>query len=391
MNQKIESNVWKLYVIKGLRWFLLTMPIIVIFFQDQGLSLFEIMILQSTYSIIVACMEIPSGFFADALGRKKSLIIGSFLSFFGFLIISLSFSFWQFILAQILLGIGQSFISGSDSALLYDTLISSKKTDNYDKIEGRSYGIGNFSESIAGILGGLLAVYSLRYPWYVQTGVAFLVIPFAFSLVEPDLGLKNKLERNLNSILKVVRFSLVENKQLRKLILLSSSIGMATLSAAWFAQPYFTSIDLPLKYFGFVWAMLNLTAGFSSVNSYKLNPLINQKTKLLIIASIIGICFIGLSSINNYYGLIFLIVIYVMRGFATPTLYNLINKETSSEIRATVLSVRSFCIRLSFAITAPVIGWVSDNGSLGIGLFILGITTTVLSLISLWKLDLSDD
>ena len=144
MNQKIESNVWKLYVIKGLRWFLLTMPIIVIFFQDQGLSLFEIMILQSTYSIIVACMEIPSGFFADALGRKKSLIIGSFLSFFGFLIISLSFSFWQFILAQILLGIGQSFISGSDSALLYDTLISSKKTDNYDKIEGRSYGIGNF-------------------------------------------------------------------------------------------------------------------------------------------------------------------------------------------------------------------------------------------------------
>ena len=204
-------------------------------------------------------------------------------------------------------------------------------------------------------------------------------------------NLKNKLERNLNSILKVVRFSLVENKQLRKLILLSSSIGMATLSAAWFAQPYFTSIDLPLKYFGFVWAMLNLTAGFSSVNSYKLNPLINQKTKLLIIASIIGICFIGLSSINNYYGLIFLIVIYVMRGFATPTLYNLINKETSSEIRATVLSVRSFCIRLSFAITAPVIGWVSDNGSLGNGLFILGITTTVLSLISLWKLDLSDD
>ena len=103
MSRNIESNIWKLFVIKGLRWFLVAMPIIILFFQETGLSLFEIMILQSSYSVIVACMEIPSGFFADILGRKKSLIIGAFLSFFGFSIISLSFDFWQFMIAQILL------------------------------------------------------------------------------------------------------------------------------------------------------------------------------------------------------------------------------------------------------------------------------------------------
>jgi len=391
MSKNLESNIWKLYIIKGLRWFLVTMPIIIVFFQNVGLSLFEIMILQSIYSIIVASMEIPSGFFADTLGRKKSLIIGAILSFIGFSIISISFFFWQFLIAQILLGIGQSFISGSDSALLYDTLVSSNKTENYEKIEGRSYGIGNFSEAIAGILGGLVAVSSLRYPWYIQTGVAFLVIPLAFSLIEPKLDLKNKIERNINSVLKILKFSIVKNRQLRGLIFLSSSIGMATLSAAWFAQPYFTSINLPLKWFGFIWALLNLTAGFSSVKSYKLNKITDNKSKLLLISTIIGSCFVSLSFIDSYYGLSFLFLIYLMRGFATPTLYNLINKETDSEIRATVLSIRSFFIRISFAITAPVIGWISDNGSLKLGLIFLGILATIFSFMSLWKIKLSDN
>ena len=59
---------------------------------------------------------------------------------------------------QILIGIGGSLMSGSDSALIYDTLLELKDENSYTKIEGRSYGIGNFSESIAGILGGFLAV-----------------------------------------------------------------------------------------------------------------------------------------------------------------------------------------------------------------------------------------
>lgn len=390
MIKSIESNIWKLFIIKGLRWFLVAMPIIILFFQEIGLSLFEIMILQSTYSIVVACMEIPSGFFADVLGRKKSLIIGGFLSFIGFLIISTSFDFWQFMIAQLLLGIGQSFISGSDSALLYDTLISTNKTDIYDKIEGKSYGIGNFSEAIAGILGGFLAASSLRFPWYVQTGVAFLVIPLAFSLVEPKLSLKNKIERSFKSIIKIVKFSLFENRKLRGLILLSSTIGMATLSAAWFAQPYFSLINLPIKWFGIIWAILNITAGFSSVNSYKLSSIIDHKTKLYLVSIILGVSFISLSLIESYIGLIFLILIYITRGLVTPSLYELINKETVSEIRATVLSVRSFFIRISFAITAPIIGWITDHGTLGEGLFFLGAITTIFSCIVLWKLELSD-
>ena len=50
---------------------MLAMPIIVIFFKENGLSLTQIMILQSVYSLTVALTEIPSGYFADFFGRKK--------------------------------------------------------------------------------------------------------------------------------------------------------------------------------------------------------------------------------------------------------------------------------------------------------------------------------
>jgi len=155
----VYSNIWKLYVIKGLKWFMVAMPIVVLFFQENGLSLQQVMILQGIYSFMVAAMEIPSGYLADVFGRKHTMILGTIFCFLGFLVISLSFNFWYFFIGEIILGIGSSFISGADSALMYDSLAESKKEEEYTKVEGVAYGIGNFSEAIAGICGGLLAEY----------------------------------------------------------------------------------------------------------------------------------------------------------------------------------------------------------------------------------------
>ena len=81
---------------------------------------------------------------------------------------------------------------------MYDSLLQSKQTNQYTKIEGKTYSIGNFAEAVAGILGGFLAEMSLRYPWYVQAVVAALAIPFAISLIETTSSGK-KIEKNFKS------------------------------------------------------------------------------------------------------------------------------------------------------------------------------------------------
>jgi MFS family permease len=60
----------------------------------------------------------------------------------------------------------------------------------------------------------------------------------------------------------------------------------------------------------------------------------------------------------------FLFLFYLTRGIATPILKNYINQYAQSEIRATILSVRDFIIRIIFAAIGPLLGWITDNISL---------------------------
>ncbi len=153
---KIKDNIKKMYLIKTLRWFMLVMPIIVLFFQDNGLSMKEVLILQSIFSIAIVLFEIPSGYFSDVMGRKNTIIIGLILGFLGHMTYVVSYNFWGFLIAELVLGLGSSFISGTDSAIIYDTLAQINKKEEYKRIEGKMLAFGNFSESMASIIGGFL-------------------------------------------------------------------------------------------------------------------------------------------------------------------------------------------------------------------------------------------
>ncbi len=71
---------------------MLIMPIVALFYNENGLDNFDIFLLQAIYSVSVAVMEIPSGYMADVVGRKKTLILGSVLGALGYLFYSMSYN-----------------------------------------------------------------------------------------------------------------------------------------------------------------------------------------------------------------------------------------------------------------------------------------------------------
>lgn len=348
------------------------MPIVVLFYNENGLEQFDIFLLQGIYSIAIVVLEIPSGYFADVLGRKKTLTFGAILGFLGFITYALTHGFWGFLIAEIILGLGQSLISGADSAMLYDSLQAQKRDNEYLKYEGRITSIGNFAEALAGISGGLLATISLRTPYFFQSGVAFLAIPAALSLVEP---IRNKtLEKaSFKDILKIFDYALVKNVRLRYNIIFSAIIGSATLSMAWFVQPYFKEIDLPIPMFGVLWTLLNLSVGITSLFAYKAEKALGKTKVILLITLFISGSYILVGQYQTYWGISILFLFYLIRGFATPILKDYINKMTDSAVRATVLSVRNFIIRIVFAGLGPFLGWYTDHYSLAEALSFAGI------------------
>jgi len=357
---------------------MLFMPIVVLFYEDNGLEMRHVFILQAIYSVSIVALEIPSGYLADAVGRKITLIMGTILGFFGFLTYSFSYGFMGFLVAEVILGIGQSLISGADSALLYDTLLENGKSENYIKHEGRMISVGNFAEAIAGIAGGLIATLSLRYPYYAQTIISLIGIPAAFLLYEPK-SKKELIKIKFKDILTIVKYSLYDNYELKWNIIFSSVIGAATLTMAWFVQPYFKLVALPLSWFGIMWTLLNLTVGVSSMYAHKVESYFKFRKVMIAFAILIPAGFIIVSRINMLWGISILFLFYIVRGIATPVLKDYINRLCSSDVRATVLSVRNFVIRVIFAIIGPFVGWYNDKFSLQAALLITGIIFLLLA------------
>ena len=354
------------------------MPIIILFFEENDLSYTQIFVLQSVYCLTLAILEIPSGYFADFFGRKNSLVIGSIFIFLGYLIFCSFIGFEMFLLAEILIAIGGSLMSGADSAIMYDTLVELNRKDQYTRVEGKTYAIGNFSEGIAGLIGGtILASISLLLPFQIQTVILFFCIPISISLIEPSININNRLERGFRSILEVIRYSFYENVKLRWIIIYSSIIGVCSLSAAWLAQPFFIFIEVDLFYYGILWAFLNFTSGIGSYRSYEIEKNYSFERIIMILGSSMSFCFLLVYFVPNYFGIIFIFIIYLLRGVLTPILKNQINLQSESKIRATVMSLRSGLLRILFAIVAPFLGVMADHGGTINSFLLLFIVTII--------------
>ena len=360
---------------------MLYMPIVVPFYESNGLVMKDIMVLQAVYSIAIVVLEIPSGYLADVIGRRKTLVLGAMFGTLGFATYSFSFGFVGFLIAEIILGIGQSCISGADSAMLYDSLLERGEESKYTRFEGRIASLGNVAEAIAGILGGLLAAITLRIPYFAQSFVAFIALPAAITLVEPSRKVP-LIKAGIREIVYITRFALFTDKPLRRNILFSAVTGTATLTMAWFAQPYFEFAHIDILWFGLLWTSLNVAVAVTSYTAHHIEQKLGQKRSILIIALMVPLGYLALSRFHLPIGLIILYLFYLLRGYATPVLKDYINRITASNIRATVLSVRNFIIRLLFALVGPLLGWIKDIYSLPQALLLAGSIFLVLSVLT---------
>lgn len=372
-----------MYIIQSLRWFMLSMPVFVLFLQENGLSLAQILLLQSIFSIVIVGLEIPSGYFSDRFGRKLSIIMGVTIGMFGYVTYSFSFGFPGFLLAEILLAVGASFVSGADSALIYDSLIELDKSDQYAKIEGRKISAQSTSEGLASIIGGFLALLSLRTPFYFQTTLWLLAIPFALSLAEPIKHKAIIAKGHFRNVLKIVKFALHDHSEVKWLIIYSGTVTASGLTIAWFIQPYFQLIGLPLALFGIIWAALQFsTAGFALV-AYKIESWAGRRKSLISLILLTALAYFIVATYESLWAISIFFVFYFVRGFKEPVVKDYINKLISSENRATILSIKSMIARVIFSVVGPIFGWVGDIYSLSTALFVAGITFLILGVIPL--------
>ncbi|MBE0502301.1 MAG: MFS transporter, partial [Desulfuromonadales bacterium] len=225
MSPNLQANIRKLYIFSFLKMMLFPMAIITLFWKDHiGLTLTEIMLLQAVFSLASLSLEYPSGYLSDRLGYRFSLNIATLFGIAGWSLYTVAGSFTGVLVAEILLGISYAFISGSDSALLFETLKQQKKEQLYTLYDGRMSGFAQIGEAVGALGAGLLYAAFPLLPFLIQILVWIVALLITLSLREVEKA-EPPDRSHLHEMIATWRLAWRDNARIRGTILLATSAG----------------------------------------------------------------------------------------------------------------------------------------------------------------------
>jgi len=360
----IENNISKIYVLKFFTMCLVLMPIIVPFFQSVGIGMRGVYLLQSVFAITVFILEIPSGYISDLLGRKNTLIASSCLKGIGFSLFPLASNLTMLIVAEVILGVAVSLQSGTDTALIYDTLEVTENKQAQIKILGKSLSFFALGEGVASLVTSVLLILSFSMKNLAVISAIMSWIPFfiTLTLVEPP---RKKMGTKHRENMGYIYAGLFKQSRLLNLIILNSIFSFSgTLMAVWVFQKYWENLHIPLIYFGFLWAATNFTVSFTSKRAHKVEKRWGSLNVLIVIAVLPVIGFLGMSLIDHVLGIMACMLFQVCRGLGQVILKDALNKRVSGDFRATANSVTQMGTRIFFACVGPLFGYMIDQRGL---------------------------
>ncbi len=385
MKRNILSNIKLFYFYQFFRESVFWLPIITLFWQSNGLNLTQIMLLQSIYAICIVMLEIPTGAIADKVGRKTSLILSAIFGIVGFSIYGFGTGFLTFMIAEIILAFANTFLSGADSAFIYDSLKEAKKEDSFKSVRGNVKSLAYLAAGVSAIIGGLVAAkYDMRLTFFMSVGALILMLIFSLRFIEPKIKAKSEVSYQKH-VFESFR-QIFKNKQLLFLVLFHGLVSLFARTNLWFYQPYMKESGIPLIYFGIIWASLNLFAIAGSKSASRLESFLGEKKALWFIVLLISLSTIFISQIFMFLGIIFIFMQQFNRGFVVPVVENYTHKHLESHNRATLISIQGMIGSLFFAVVAPFFGWVADTFSLNNGILVTGLCALVaFSALMFWK------
>lgn len=187
MNNKLRRNIKLDYLNIFITNLNMQSSIWVLYLTYCNMSLLQIGLLEGIYHATSILCEIPSGALADLVGRKKSMIMSRICIAVSCMIMLFLRSFWWFALSFIIQAIGNNFNSGSEEALVYDSMKCLGEEDRYIQINGRLNMVLEVSQAIATVAGGVLAEYSYFWCYGACLVIALLALVPVWFMTEPPI------------------------------------------------------------------------------------------------------------------------------------------------------------------------------------------------------------
>lgn len=360
---RIQRSLRLFYAFRLLATSYLFVPFSFLFQQQRGLSFFEIFALGGLYSAVIILVEVPTGVFADRIGRRRSMLIGSLTMVASCLIATTAHDFRTFALSSALGAISMALCSGADSAYLFDFLRDHDRAHEYSRRESMASAWHLMGSAVAFAGGGLLAQIDLALPYLVTAAVAGVAAVIACLLHDdvpaPTERLPARLVlRSWGAQMRSALGEVTRNPRLAWMVGYSAVVFALLRATEYIYQPYLDDRGFGRVAIGGLFAASYLVASLVAYRTHRLRRRLGDDLLLWAVLAVLAVSFLGLAGAGRGPWMLSLLLVQaIANGIYSPLTKPLLNAEiTDSRGRAAILSVESMARRAAIAIFAPLVG-----------------------------------
>ncbi|MBT6139703.1 MAG: MFS transporter [Rhodospirillaceae bacterium] len=359
-------NVTLLNGLTATRNLLFILPVFTLHFADTvGLAFSDVIASQAAFAATMVVCEVPSGWLSDRWRRVAVLRIGSVLWLAAAPLFWLASDLATLVLAEVVMAVAASLVSGTDSAFLHDSLEAEGQTHRFLAEESRRHGIAMASVGISTGIGGALYALAPNLVFLFQA-IAFAVAAgCSVLLVEPPKHFKEAERRHPRALLRVLHAEFRTKPDLVRVIIFAGFLSAATLAGNWLQQAYLVALTVPPTLLGPI-----VAAGFLiGAGVTQTAPALEARYGW---RALLGFLVLGMTVVCVTVGLLdgpagiplagvpLTVATAIVWGLSGPVLRDLVNQRANPSHRATMMSVLGLAPRLVFVPLGFCLGFVVD-------------------------------
>lgn len=387
------STAHRFWVLTGLRYLAtgLILPVVVLLPLERGLSLTQLGGVLAVQGLVVLALELPTGGFADSLGRRPMVLAAAVMSFVAYLTFSLAPSVSWFAIAVALTGVFRALDSGPLNAWFVDRVQSepgaapdavARGLSGASAVTGLALGIGSLMS--AGLIAWLPSdrSVSLAAPYWVAAATAVVQVVAVVVLmdearpVEPE-RLRASVRRTPATIVEGVRL-LVGSRVLAALVAVEIFWGFGTSGFEIFMPVRMSDLlddrSAAATVLGPVSAVAWVIAALGAMGAPWLARRWGIVRVCVAMRLVQGATVLGMGLAFGPVGLVVAyLATYAVHSASNALYETLLHEQVDSTHRATVLSLASMASQPAGSVAAISLGALAANLGSGAALVVAGV------------------
>jgi MFS family permease len=347
-----------------------------LFLRSRGLNQFQVNTVLAIYFLVTFLTDVPTGAFADAIGRRTSFVLGCLLRTAAFTVYFFSHHYWLFIVAESIDAVGTTFANGAIDAWAVDSLDGAGFSGTKDRLFSRSSQMFRFGSMGGAIIGAYAAAIEISLPW-ILGAVGYLFAAAIGALVmtrEWHRAAQFNWREVFGQMRERMSVGVRSGLSSRPVFVLAvaNAFQIAAWAPFWMEWPrYFNdSFGIGIQVVGWLFCLFSIAGMIGAELVARFEPYPSSRAPFLAavtaIASILMLA-AGLSGERTALVLVLFFAANLCNGAIGPIYQSWFNEQIDGTHRATLLSFQGTFATFGGSVGLPIGGRIADLFGLGVG------------------------